>query len=257
MDQKNIEAIFLDVGHTLRIVVKDPVLQAQAIHELMKLIGAIGSEESFIEQMECRWKSYRKWSFDNLTEASETELWTQWMLPDFPVGEIAPLHGKLTRLWRDRDGRRVPRPDVKKVVIELSQRGYILGIIANITTETEIPDWLEADGLTSYFKAVVLSSKVRYRKPGPEIYLEACRQVGVEPEHCVYVGDNIMRDVVGAQKAGYAMTIILMEPATLKKDPIIDPPEPDFIIKSCSDLLDIFPPRNENTMNVSITCDAC
>ena len=73
----------------------------------------------------------------------------------------------------------------------------MLGIIANTITETEIPDWMEADGLTEYFKTVVLSSKVRHRKPNPEIYWEAARQIGVEPAKCAYVGDNPVRDVEG------------------------------------------------------------
>ena len=66
----------------------------------------------------------------------------------------------------------IPRSDVCKVVLELSDRGYLLGIIANTITETEIPDWLEADHLTDYFKTVVLSSKLGIRKPNPEIYWE-------------------------------------------------------------------------------------
>ena len=61
--------------------------------------------------------------------------------------KIAPIAGKLTRLWRNRVGRRVARPDVERVIIELSQRGYRLGIIANTITETEIPDWLEEANL--------------------------------------------------------------------------------------------------------------
>jgi putative hydrolase of the HAD superfamily len=155
---------------------------------------------------------------------------------------IGPLSGKLTRLWRDKDGRRVPRPDVKSTVLELSRRGYILGIIANTITETEIPDWLESDGLAEYFKAVVLSSQVRYRKPGPEIYWEAARRIGIEPACCAYVGDNPIRDVEGTRKAGFATTIILLDPAEKKELPTGDV-KPDRIIHECSDLLDIFPAR--------------
>jgi HAD superfamily hydrolase (TIGR01662 family) len=165
------------------------------------------------------------------------------MLPDFPTEKIAPLSGKLTRLWRDSDGRRVARPDVRQTVIELHRRGYLLGIIANTITETEIPDWLVADGLTEYFKAVVLSSKVRYRKPGPEIYWEAARRVGVEPARCAYVGDNPTRDVEGTRRAGYGMMIVLLEPATLKKEPPTGEHKPDYTIQNLCELLDIFPPR--------------
>ena len=238
----DIQAIFLDVGNTLRIVMEDEGFQAQARQQLMTLIGTRESPETFFAQLDANWKAYRKWSFENLTEASEKELWTRFMLPDFPAQVIGPLSGKLTRLWRDKDGRRVPRPDVKSTVLELSRRGYILGIIANTITETEIPDWLESDGLTDYFKAVVLSSQIRYRKPGPEIYWEAARRIGIEPARCVYVGDNPIRDVEGTRRAGFATTIILLDPAEKKELPTGDV-KPDRIIHECSDLLDIFPAR--------------
>src|SRR5512146_2778299 len=149
--QPDIEAIFLDVGNTLRIVLPEAEFIAQARQGLMRLVGARQSEATFFETLEERWKFYRKQSKETLLEASEMELWTRWLLPDYPEEKIAPLSGKLTRLWRDHDGRRVPRPDVNEVVIELSRRGYKLGIIANTITETEIPDWMESDGLTGYF----------------------------------------------------------------------------------------------------------
>jgi FMN phosphatase YigB (HAD superfamily) len=241
---QNIEAIFLDVGNTLRIVIEDPEFMAQAKKDLMALVGAKESECDFFEGLETRWKAYRKQSKSTLLESPEKELWTKWLLPDYPVEMIAPLSGKLTRLWRDRDGRRVPRPDVKSTILELDRRGYILGIIANTITETEIPDWMESDGLTNYFKAVVLSSKVALRKPNPEIYWEAARRVGVDPCKCAYVGDNPVRDVEGTQSAGYGMMILIEEPATLAKEPPTTVVKPDYIIRETRELLDIFPPRN-------------
>ena len=122
--------------------------------------------------------------------------------------------------------------------------GYRLGIIANTITETEIPDWLEADGLTGYFEVVVLSSKTGLRKPGPEIYLEAARRMGVEPARSVYVGDNPSRDILGARLAGYGRAIILMEPAWLAKEPPTEDHKPDHVIHEMSDLLDLFPARS-------------
>ena len=239
----DIEAIFLDVGNTLRVVVPDEDFQANARQQLMTLVGATEPEGVFFGQLDERWKIYRKQSKESLVEAAEKELWSKWLLPDRPVEKIASLSGKLTRLWRDHDGRRIPRPDVKSTVIELHRRGYILGIIANTITETEIPDWMETDGLTKYFKAVVLSSKVGYRKPGPEIYWEAARRVGVEPAKCAYVGDNPIRDVEGTQRAGFGMMIILIEPATIAKEPQKAEVKPDYFIHETSELLAIFPPR--------------
>lgn len=239
----DIDAIFLDVGNTLRIVLPEVDFIVKAKADLMELVGAQVPEDEFFGTLESRWKAYRTMSKASLLEASEKELWTRHLLPDYPYEKIAPISGRLTRLWRDHDGRRVPRPDVSHVVKELHRRGYILGIIANTITETEIPDWMESDGLTEYFKAVVLSSKVGIRKPNPEIYWEAARRVGVESSKCAYVGDNPVRDVEGCRAAGYGMMIILLEPDTLKKEPPTGEHKPDYTIQSCSELLDIFPPR--------------
>jgi HAD superfamily hydrolase (TIGR01662 family) len=240
---QTIEAIFLDVGNTLRIVVKDESFQTKAKQDLAALVGTSESPDDFIEILAKRYKVLRKRAKEKLIEASEKEMWTKWMLPDYPEEKIAPLSGKLTRLWRDRDGRRVARADARETIIELNRRGYLLGIIANTITETEIPDWMEEDGVTDYFKTVILSSKVGVRKPGPEIYLEAARQIEVEPSRCAYVGDNPSRDVVGARLAEYGKMIIINEPDTLAKEPPTEQTKPDCYIDQLIELLDIFPAR--------------
>ncbi len=238
----DIQAIFLDHGNTLRVVVEDVPFASQAKQGIMELVGARDSQDDFFTKLDERWQTYRKWSLGAMIEASEKDLWSVHMLPDYPSNKIAPLAGKLTRLWRDKDGRRIPPPDVKPVIQELHRRGYILGILANTITETEIPDWLEQDHLAQYFKAVVLSSKLGIKKPNPEIYWEAARRVGIEPAHCAYVGDNPKRDVVGTRLAGFGMIVLLLSPEKLAKEPPTGENVPDYIIHHCSELLAIFPP---------------
>lgn len=242
--EKDIRAIFLDVGNTLRIVVEEPAFMAQARRGLMSMVGTRLTEREFFETLDGRWKTYRKQSKESLVEACEKDLWVKWLLPDYPSEKIAPLSGRLTRLWRDHDGRRVPRPDATPTIIELHRRGYVLGIIANTITETEIPDWIHAEGLDPYFTAVVLSSQVGFRKPDPQIYWEAAKRAGVEPIHCAYLGDNPVRDVEGTRSAGFGMMILMLEPATLAKEPPTgEVPKPDFTIRETRQLLDVFPPR--------------
>jgi putative hydrolase of the HAD superfamily len=163
------------------------------------------------------------------------------MLPDFPADKIAPIAGELTYQYRQSMGKRVLQQDAKQVVSELSQRGYKLGIISNVITSREIPDWLEADNLTQYFKTLVLSSITGRRKPDPEVYWDAARRIGVPPEKCVYVGDNFNRDVVGTRKAGFGMIVILISPQELEKNPPTSENQPDVIIYEFKQLLDIFP----------------
>jgi FMN phosphatase YigB (HAD superfamily) len=65
----------------------------------------------------------------------------------------------------------------------------------------------------------------------------------VDPAKCAYVGDNPVRDVEGTQAAGYGKMILIMEPATLAKEPPTGEYKPDHTIQAMSDLLAIFPPR--------------
>ena len=237
------DAIFLDVGNTMRVVIQDQALMEQARKGLMTVLQTEKPEADFFEGLESRWQIYRKQAKDLLVEASEKELWTKWLLPDYPTDVIAPLSGKLTRLWRDRSGRRMPRPGVKDTLHELHRRGYTLGVIANTITEREIPDWIESDGLTNYFQDVVLSSKVGIRKPNPEIFREAARRVGVTPSKCAYVGDNPIYDVSGSRQAGFGLTVLILESASQPPDARTEEYKPDYVIQEMRELLDIFPPR--------------
>jgi FMN phosphatase YigB (HAD superfamily) len=239
----DIEAIFIDVGATLRVLVENEPYQAQAREKIADLVGTEEAPGAFCERLNERYKVYRKWAFETLLEASEKELWTRWMLPDWPAERIAPLAGELTFLYRQTMGCRFAQPDAKQVVVELTRRGYRLGILSNTITEREIPRWLEEDGLSPYFPTVVLSSIFGHRKPGPEIYWEAARRAGVEPGRAVYVADNPSRDVPGSRRAGFGMVIIMGTPAELERRDLTGENKPDLIIHTLSDLLDVFPPR--------------
>ncbi len=243
MIMRDIEAIYLDVGNTLRVLVEDECFQAEARQQLAALIGAQEPIEVLFERLNARWKNYRRWAVDQLADVGEHELWTRFLLPDYPVEEITPLTGELTRLWRNKDGRRITRSDVRATIVELDRRGYCLGIIANTITEREIPDWLKSDRLMEYFATVVLSSKVHRRKPGPDIFWEATRCTGIAPERSAYVGDNPARDLVGARRAGFGTVIILMDRDQVEKGLQAGVEEPDAIIHELRELLDIFPER--------------
>jgi putative hydrolase of the HAD superfamily len=236
-----IEGVFLDLGNTLRILLKDEAHQSQARQKIVELVGSDESPEAFCEKLDIRYKAYRKWAFDNLKEAPEAELWTRWLAPECPAEQIAPLAVELTYLFRQSMGRRIVQPDGKRVVQELSKRGYTLGIISNVITSREIPDWMAADGFSPYFKSVVLSSVFGRRKPDPAIYWEAARLAGIKPARCVYVGDNLKRDVTGTRLAGFGMVIILLDPEDAEEKAISPENRPDLLIRQFRELLDVFP----------------
>lgn len=239
----DIDAIFIDLGNTMRILVKDDVHQSLAKRKIAELVGAQESPETLCQRLDERYKIYRKWAFETMLEAPECDLWTRWLLPDYPPEILIPAASELTYQFRQSMGKRVLQKGAREVVFELDRRGYRLGIISNLISTQEIPGWLKADGFDRYFKSVVLSSVLGRRKPDPEVYWEAARRIGVPPSKCVYVADNPARDVVGTRNAGFGMIILLMDPAEVEKDPPSGEHIPDLIIYDFKQLLDIFPEK--------------
>ena len=236
-----IEAIFIDLGNTLRMLVKDEQYQSAARQKIAALVGSLESPETLCQRLDERYKVYRKWAFETWIEAPESELWTRWLLPEYPPELISPLAVELTFQFRQSMGKRVMVKDAREVVAELCQRGYRLGIISNVITSQEIPDWLAAEDLNKYFKAMVLSSHFGRRKPDPEVYWEAARRIGVPPERCVYVGDNPKRDVVGTRNAGFGMVILMIDRVEYDQEPPEGENKPDLVIHEFKQLLEIFP----------------
>ena len=126
-----------------------------------------------------------------------------------------------------------------EVIRELYRRGYKLGIISNLIGEEEIPNWLRDDGLDRYFDAVVLSSVCHIRKPDPRMYQMGCDALGLRPEECVSVADNLNRDITGAKAAGIGANVLFISPEKLKKKTITDANRPDYIVHRFLDILDL------------------
>lgn len=243
-----IEVILFDMGGTLRnSVPKDKASKMAVVSEMAELLGAKISPEKFSEQIVERFKIYSRWARETLIEVTERELWTKWILPDWPVEQISKTAIQLNELWRQATAERVVFPETKDVIVELFRRGYRLGIVSNTVSSVEIPHTLQALEITGYFETIVLSCVVGMRKPAPGILLEAGRRMLVAPEKCVYVGNLLNRDVQAAQQAGFAQTIIRRDPDTFSAhQAMFSDLIADTYIDNLKELLDIFPVRRSD-----------
>ena len=57
-------------------------------------------------------------------------------------------------------------------------------------------------GLYDKFKNVIFSSDFGHKKPDPRIFLEATKQMGLEPEEVMSIGDNFDNDIVPSSRLG-------------------------------------------------------
>ena len=87
-----------------------------------------------------------------------------------------------------------------EMLTELERRGLAWGIVTNKPGWLTDPLLVEVK-LNTRARAVVSGDTLSERKPHPMPLLHAAATMGVEPAHCVYVGDA-ERDMQAAQAAG-------------------------------------------------------
>ena len=88
---------------------------------------------------------------------------------------------------------------VAGLIAQLDQAGFKWGVVTNKSERFALP-LTTAMPLFKTAQTIVGGDTTPYAKPHPEPLLEACRQIGVAPERCVYVGDD-ERDIVAGRAA--------------------------------------------------------
>lgn len=82
----------------------------------------------------------------------------------------------------------------------LRQGGFRMSAISN--SDGTVAEQLRDAGLAGYFEKIFDSGILGVEKPDPRIFMIALQDLGLKPEACMYVGDIVMWDVLGANRAG-------------------------------------------------------
>ena len=233
-----IKGVFFDLGGTLRIAEKVPEHQERAKARMAELAGA-EDVQAFIDMVEARYEPYRDWALTENKEAGDYDLWAKWLLPELPEEKLQAICHEMTYQYRQVKGLRHLVDGGLEVIQTLHARGYKLGIISNLIGEAEIYDWLRDDNLEQYFDAVILSSVCHIRKPDPQMYFLGCEALGLKPEECASVADNLNRDITGAKAAHIGANILYISPEKLAKKTITDENRPDYIVHRFTDILEL------------------
>lgn len=96
-------------------------------------------------------------------------------------------------------------PGMAEVLEALEARGLRWGVVTNKPGALTDPLLAEL-GLAGRAGCVVSGDTVARNKPDPLPLLHACGLLGIEPRHCVYIGDA-ERDVVAGRRAGMATLV--------------------------------------------------
>ena len=91
-------------------------------------------------------------------------------------------------------------PQIIPMLEELKKQGFKIGLISNCYFEEA--KVIRDSELFPYFDAVCLSCELGIRKPEEEIYKVCIKELSVEADECVYVGDGGSYELETARKIG-------------------------------------------------------
>ena len=202
----DIKWIFFDLGSTL---IDETVADTRRILEMIS--GTDITEEAFREK---RFEMIRKGLNGDLSTID--------------------YFGLTKTPWHSED--EVPYPDVVSTLMELKQRGYKLGVIANQNYGTE--DRLNNWNLRQFFDVIAASAELSMAKPDPVIFEWALNQADCRPQNAVMVGDRMDNDMAPANRLGMH-TVRLLRGLGAYHKPQTDDEKPEYTISSLAELLDL------------------
>ncbi len=98
-------------------------------------------------------------------------------------------------------------PGMEEVLEHIEAHQLNWGVVTNKPAWLTEP-LLDALDLTRRAAGIVSGDTLKERKPHPAPLLHACRLIGTEPQHCLYVGDA-ERDIQAGQNAGMITLVAL------------------------------------------------
>ncbi|MFC4597862.1 HAD family hydrolase [Cohnella hongkongensis] len=101
-----------------------------------------------------------------------------------------------------RESAYTPIDGILELLNGLKSRGIPAGI-ASSSPRSFILEVLAKFDIASFFSCVVSGEEVHRGKPAPDVYLEAARQLGVDPRRCVVLEDS-RHGIAAAKAAGMA-----------------------------------------------------
>lgn len=93
-------------------------------------------------------------------------------------------------------------PDTVETLDALRGDGFKMGLISNAKSDWAVRAIIEKNDIEKYFGTIVTSASMRIRKPRPEIFARALKDLGVKPSEAVVVGDSVDADISGARNIG-------------------------------------------------------
>jgi len=204
MNAAPINAIFFDLGDTLMVHNEPWGNVLTRASKKMELFGVeqgwINPDRRFGDEFLRLLKEYYLRRDRDLIESTTVKLLREILNND----QISDKHLKilLDVFYSETRENWSAHPHAIQVLSFLSNKGYSLGLISNAADRDDVDQLLDRFKFAQFFKLVLTSADVGYRKPHPFIFKRALREMKSNPENTLMIGDRLDADIIGALRLG-------------------------------------------------------
>ncbi len=124
---------------------------------------------------------------------------------DFDSEAFLERTSELFHEIEEKDG--IPLLPYAKEILSYLKPRYRLAL-ASSTRGPTVERQLRAAGVIDYFETRTTGEQVEHSKPNPEIYLMACKSIGMKPEECVAIEDSL-NGIRSAHAAGLHPVMVI------------------------------------------------
>lgn len=129
----------------------------------------------------------------------------EWFGEDVDYTAIRQRRKELMEECIDTEGIQ-SKPGAKELLEQLKENG-IITVVATATDSERTAKYLKMAGLDGYFREIISATMVKEGKPSPDIYIYACKKLGLPPEECIAVEDS-PNGVLSAYRAGCKVVMV-------------------------------------------------
>jgi putative hydrolase of the HAD superfamily len=138
-----------------------------------------------------------------------------------------------------------PKDGVNSVLDGLKKDGFRLALISNAGDVPNVYRLLDKGELRHYFDPILVSAAEGIRKPHVEIFERVYSDWKIQPKQIVMVGDSLMEDILGAQRAGMHQIWLKEHVDTQENRTIADDIQPEAIAATFHEIPDIIHKMDE------------
>ncbi|KAH7288420.1 hypothetical protein KP509_31G026000 [Ceratopteris richardii] len=192
---RSYKALFVDAAGTL---IEASQSTQQVYHEIGLKYGVKLSEDEIAAKYKAAYG--HPWCRFRMRYEDDGRLYWQRIVQEATGCKDPGLLEDLYQYYTTDKAWHIGDPDAEKALKAIRNAGIKVAVVSNF--DTRLRPLMKLLGCYDWFDSIVVSAEVGVEKPNPEIFLIACKELGVKPEQVLHVGNDKTNDLVGATEAG-------------------------------------------------------